>query len=110
MGGVTEAQQAPWLLLMFSLPAKQASGRVEVWRKLKKYGALALRTSGYLLPNKPENQERFEWLAAAIRKYKGEASVVQVQAMDDFPSERLVQLFIQARSKDYEALTREAKK
>jgi len=49
-------------------------------------------------------------LAAAIRKYKGEASVAQVHAMDDLPFEKLVQLFIQARSKDYEALTREAKK
>ena len=49
-------------------------------------------------------------MAAAIRKYKGEASVAQVQAMDDLPFEKLVQLFIQARSKDYEALTREAKK
>lgn len=95
---------------MFSLPTKQASGRVEVWRKLKKYGALPLKSSGYLLPNKPETQERFEWLATAIRKYQGDASVVQVQAMDDLPSEKLVQLFIQARSKDYEALIREAKK
>jgi hypothetical protein len=107
---VADAQQAAWLLLVFSLPAKQASGRVEVWRKLKKYGALPLRTSGNLLPNKPENQERFEWLAAAIRKYKGQASVVLVQAIDDLPSERLVQLFIQARSQDYEILSSEAKK
>src|SRR5690349_14525972 len=107
---MTEAQPAPWLLLMFTLPAKKASERVEVWRRLKKYGAVPLRTSGYLLPNRPENQERFEWLATAIRKYKGEASVVHVQGMDDLPSEKLVQLFIQARSKDYEALNREAKK
>src|SRR5690348_6644069 len=95
---------------MFSLPTKQASERVEVWRKLKKYGALPLRTSGYVLPNRPDNQERFEWLATAIRRYKGEASVVQVQAIDDLPSEKLVKLFIEARSKDYGALTRDAKK
>jgi hypothetical protein len=95
---------------MFTLPTKQASGRVEVWRKLKKYGAMPLRTSGYLLPNRSENQERFEWLATAIRNYKGQASVAQVQALDDLPSEKLVQLFIQARSKDYEALTREARR
>lgn len=105
-----EVQPAPWLLLMFSLPAKQASGRVEVWRKLKKYGALPLKTSGYLLPNRPENQERFEWLATALRNYKGQASVAQVQALDDLPSEKLVQLFIQARSKDYENLIRETKR
>src|SRR5262245_50306599 len=107
---MANAQPAPWLLLMFSLPDTQASGRVDVWRKLKKYGALPLRTSGYLLPNKPENQERFEWLAAAIRKYNGQASVAQLQAIDDLPSEKLVQLFIQARSKDYETLIREVKK
>lgn len=103
-------EPAPWLLLMFSLPAKQASQRVEVWRKLKKYGALPLRTTGYLLPNRPENQERFEWLAAAIRKYKGQASVAQVQAMDDLPSEKLAELFTQARSKDYEELIHDVKK
>jgi hypothetical protein len=105
-----EEQRAPWLLLMFSLPAKQASQRVEVWRKLRKYGTLALRTSGYLLPNTPENQERFEWIAAAIRKYKGQASVAQVYAMDDLPSDKLRQMFLDARAKDYEELMRDLKK
>jgi hypothetical protein len=36
------------------------------------YGAVALRSSGYVLPNRPETQERYEWLATAIRKYKGQ--------------------------------------
>ena len=71
---------------------------------------MPLKTSGYLLPNRPENWERFEWLATAIRNYKGQASVAQLQALDDLPSEKLVQLFIQARSKDYETLNREAKR
>lgn len=105
-----DQQRSPWLLLMFSLPAKQASQRVEVWRKLKKYGTLPLRTSGYLLPNTPENQERFEWIAAAIRKYKGQASVAQLQAMDDLPSEKLRQMFLDARARDYEALLADLKK
>ena len=104
------ATQAPWLLLMFSLPTKQASQRVEVWRKLKKFGALALRTSGYLLPNTPENLEHFEWLATAIRKYKGVASVAHVYALDDLSSEKLIQLFNAARSQDYEKLIAELKK
>ena len=96
--------EAPWLLLMFSLTAKQASQRVEVWRKLKKYGSLPLRTSGYILPNTPENQERFEWLAATIRKYKGQASVAQIHAIDDLPSDKLRDKFVEARSRDYEEL------
>jgi len=76
----------------------------------EKYGALSLRTSGYFLPNTPENQERFEWLAAAIRKYKGQASVAQVYALDDLPGDELKQMFVAARSNDYEALIRELKK
>lgn len=108
--GISIEQQARWLLLMFSLAAKQASRRVEVWRKLKKYGALPLRTSGYLLPNTPENQERFEWLAAAVRKYKGQASVAQVHAIDDLPPDKLKERFIEARSGDYQELIRELKK
>jgi hypothetical protein len=101
---------APWLLLVFSLPASRASQRVEVWRKLQRYGALALRSSGYVLPNTAANQEKLEWLATAIRNYKGQASVVQVQAFDDLPDKSLRQLFVEARSRDYERLLREVKK
>lgn len=110
MDDLVDQQRTPWLLLMFTLPANQASRRVEVWRKLKKYGAISLRTSGYLLPNTPENQERFEWLAAAIRKYKGQASVAHVHAIDDLPAHELRQMFVDARSRDYEALCRDLKK
>jgi hypothetical protein len=101
---------APWLLLVFSLPAKSASQRVEIWRKLQRYGMLALRSSGYVLPHSAINQERMEWLATAIRTYKGQASVVQVQGFDDLPEEQLKRLFLEARSRDYQKLLHEAKK
>lgn len=70
-----------WLLLVFSLSPKRKSERVEIWRKLKRVGALPLGPPGYLLPNTAPNQEQFEWLAVTIRGYKGQASVVQVQAI-----------------------------
>jgi hypothetical protein len=100
----------PWLLLVFSLPAKKASQRVEIWRKLQRYGMLPLRSAGYVLPNSAMNQERMEWLAAAIRAYKGQASVVQVQSFDDLHDKRLKQLFQEARARDYQKLLHEAKK
>jgi hypothetical protein len=105
---VTDTAEVPWLLLVFSLPARKSSQRVAIWRKLQRYGTLALRGSGYLLPNSATNQERLEWLAAAIRTYKGQASVAQVQGFDDLPAERLKQLFVEARSRDYQKLLREA--
>src|SRR5258708_2576722 len=91
----------PWLLLIFSLPAQNASQRVDVWRKLQRYGMLALRSAGYLLPNTPANRERMEWLAAAIRAYKGQASVVEVQSFDDLSAEQLKALFQESRSRSY---------
>src|SRR5258708_14944833 len=98
---------APWLLLIFSLPSKKASERVGIWRKLQKYGTLALRNSGYVLPNMHVNQERLEWLATAIRGFKGEAYVLQVQAIDDLPSDVLKEQFREERKPDYTALIRE---
>jgi hypothetical protein len=98
----TEVNMSGWLLLVFSLPTKRTSERVEVWRKLKRIGALPLGPPGYLLPQSAPNQEQVEWLAASIRSYKGQASVIQVRAIDDLPSEELVKRFNEARSHDYQ--------
>src|SRR3954466_11905858 len=93
-----------WLLLVFSLPTKRATVRVEVWRKLKRIGALPLGPPGYLLPNSAVNHEHFEWLASTIRSYRGDASVIQVQAIDDLPFEQLVKRFNESRSRDHQEL------
>lgn len=101
---------APWLLFIFSLPAKHASQRVDIWRKLQRYGTLALGSAGHVLPNTEANQERMEWLATTVRTCNGQASVVQVQAFDDLPSPRLEQLFQEARARDYRRLLHETRK
>jgi hypothetical protein len=98
--------EIPWLLLTFTLPTKRASQRVEVWRRLQRYGAVPLGNSGYLLPNDPTNQERFEWLATAIRKYAGEASVVKVQSIDNLSTPQLIGRFAEARTLEYRELIR----
>lgn len=110
MNVTTKPTAVPWLLLVFSLPAKRASQRVEIWRKLQRYGMLPLRSSGHVLPNSAVNQERMEWLATSIRAYKGQASVVQAQGFDDLPADRLKQRFLEARAQDYQKLLHEAKR
>ena len=100
----------PWLLLTFSLPAKRASQRVEVWRRLQRHGAVALGNSGYVLPNDPVNRERFEWLATLIRNCKGDASVLQVHSIDTLSSKQLMQRFAKARARDFLALIRQLEK
>ena len=100
----------PWLLLTFTLPKKRASQRVEVWRKLQRYGAVPLGNSGYLLPNDATTRERFEWLATAIRKYSGEASVVMVESIDNLSKPQLIGRFAEARANEYQEIIRELQK
>src|SRR5438270_2042220 len=96
-----------WLLLTFTLPTKRASQRVEVWRKLQRYGAVPLSNSGYLLPNNPVNEERFQWLGTAIRKYGGDASIVHVKSIDNISTPQLIGRFVEARGREYQELIRE---
>jgi hypothetical protein len=101
------ASSIVWLLLTFTLPTKRASQRVEVWRKLQRYGSTPLGNSGYLLPNKPVNEERFQWLATAIREYGGDASIVRVQGIDNISTPQLIGRFSEARAREYQELIRQ---
>jgi hypothetical protein len=51
---------------MSNLPATHSSYRVRVWRQLKKFGAIQLKTSTYVLPDEPVHYERFQSLAKEI--------------------------------------------
>ena len=97
----------PWLLLVFSLAKKGASLRVTVWRKLQRYGALPLGNSGYFLPNTEGNRERFEWLATAVRTEAGEASVLEVQSIDNCSFAQMKQRFSDACARDYRELLKD---
>jgi hypothetical protein len=107
---VSKSPNVAWLLLTFTLPAKRASKRVEIWRKLQRYGTVPLGNSGYLLPNDPICEERFQWLATSIRKYGGDASVVHVKAIDNISTPQLIRRFTDARTREYRVLVREIQK
>jgi hypothetical protein len=104
---VRRQSSVAWLLLTFTLPTKRASQRVEVWRKLQRYGTVPLGNSGYLLPSNPVSEERFQWLATAIRKYGGDASIVHVQGIDNISTPQLIERFVEARAREYQELIRQ---
>ncbi|HJX83705.1 MAG TPA: chromate resistance protein ChrB domain-containing protein [Candidatus Angelobacter sp.] len=105
----SQPKSAAWLLLVFTLPTAKASERVGVWRKLQRYGTVALPASGHILPNNAMNQERFEWLATSIRSSKGQAAVAQVCSFDELRNEQIEQMFNQARAREYQVLEKELK-
>ncbi len=104
---VRKQSSVAWLLLAFTLPTKRASQRVEVWRKLQRYGTVPLGNSGYLLPSNAVNEERFQWLATAVRKYGGDASIVHVQGIDNISTPQLIGRFAEARAREYQELIRQ---
>jgi hypothetical protein len=92
-----------WLLLLLRLPATQKAERVAIWRKLKKSGAIQIKTSTYLLPDNPPQYEHFQWLAQQIRDFGGDATLVRVQEIEGMPNEKLIALFNRARDEEYGA-------
>ncbi|HEX5411233.1 MAG TPA: chromate resistance protein ChrB domain-containing protein [Terriglobia bacterium] len=100
---------ASWLLYMFQLPARMASKRVSVWRKLQKYGALSWKNCAYILPLDATNLERFQWLAAEVQKYQGEASVVEVPLIHGYTHRQVMVLFNNARATQYQGLIRDSR-
>jgi hypothetical protein len=101
---VSEETSVSWLFLLFNLPAKQSSERVKVWRRLKKFGAVQLKTSTYVLPDEPAHYERFQWLAKEIVDTGGEATLVRVKDIEGMPYAAVVALFNEARARDYDEI------
>ena len=90
-----------WLLLLFSLPTNRNTERVAVWRRLKKMGAVQIKTSTYLLPDEPAQYEQFQWLAKQIRDYGGDSTLVRAHEIEGLTKERGIAIFNDARAKDY---------
>jgi len=93
-----------WLLLLYSLPTRSNTARVNLWRKLKKVGAIQLKTSAYLLPDNPMQYERFQWLSTQIRDLGGEATLIKAAEVEGLTPPQIVQLFNDARETDYKEL------
>lgn len=90
-----------WLLFLYTLPAKKSAGRVSLWRKLRKIGAYALKTSAYVLPDEPAHFERFQWLAKQVRDADGDATLARVKSIEGVSGDDLARRFNEARAEDY---------
>jgi hypothetical protein len=93
-----------WLLLLFSLPTNRNTERVAVWRRLKKMGAVQIKTSTYLLPDESAQYEQFQWLAQQIRDYGGDSTLVRAQEIEGLTKDKVIAMFNDSRAKDYAAV------
>jgi hypothetical protein len=97
-------EKSRWLLLLYALPTRRTTARVNLWRKLRKFGAVQLKTSGYVLPDDPAQYERFQWLAKQIQDAGGQTTLIRVAEIDGMSDAGIVALFNQARAGEYKEL------
>jgi hypothetical protein len=90
----TAPSQDRWIVLTYRVPREPTAGRVYVWRKLKKLGAIALQDAAWVLPATPKTQEHFQWLAADIAELGGEARVWSGALLVEFGDEPLRTQFL----------------
>lgn len=99
-----EREAMRWLQLTYRVPSEPSQKRVWVWRRLQNLGAFALQNSVYLLPLSEEVEKLFRQLVQDIHAMGGEACLFQVFALDPADEQRILQILIEARRGEYDAV------
>jgi hypothetical protein len=91
-----------WLLLITTLPTKNATARMRLWRAIKSHGCATLRDGAYLLPAQARTEHALARLAADTQEAGGSAHLLQMTSRDAAQEAVFRALF--DRSVDYRAL------
>src|SRR5687768_6936901 len=91
-------------MLLYRVPPKPTAGRVAVWRKLKRLGAVLLHDSAWVLPATPRTLEQLQWLLGEIGELDGEAMLWEGTPCLDGLNERLVKQFTAQVDEQYEEI------
>jgi hypothetical protein len=96
---------AGWLLLVHHLPPRPTRLRVRVWRQLQKIGAVAVKSSVYVLPWSERTLEDFTWLQQEIASGGGEAVVLRAAIVAGATDQEVIASFRRERDAAYARLT-----
>src|SRR3989440_2750965 len=105
--GKRRAPETPggrWLLLIHQVPAKPDYFRVKIWRRLQRIGAVAIKSSVYVLPFTDQAAEDFQWVRREVVAAGGEASVCQAAFVDGLSDAQIEALFRAQRDAEYAEL------
>lgn len=93
-----------WVLLVYKVPPEPSAGRVSVWRKLKRLGALLLHDAVWVLPATPSTLEQFQWLATEIEEMEGSALVWEATLHLEDQDSALVARFVAHAEAEYRTI------
>ena len=101
--------KAPWLILFHQIPPKPDYLRVKIGRRLQRVGAVSVKNSVYVLPDRPESLEDFQWIRTEVVAAGGDASICRAAFVDGLTDERVADLFRAARDADYAEIAESAR-
>jgi len=101
-------RRARWLLLVHQIPPKPDYFRVKVRRRLARLGAVALKSTVYVLPWSPQTLEDFQWLRREIVDEGGEAILCETLLVEGITDAELEELFQKSRDVDYGEIASDA--
>ena len=97
-----------WIVFSYSLPSKASSSpRVTLWRRLQRSGAITPKAGVYVLPDRDECVEAFQWLAQEVQQAKGEAVVMRVERFEGLTDPQIIELFRDSCRKKYSEIESE---
>lgn len=94
-------------MLVYQLPQQPTKLRVRSWRKLRAFGAVAIKNSVYVLPYNEKTNEDFAWLRQEIESAGGEASLFRAGSVEGRTDKEIIAIFRQERDEDYTKLITE---
>jgi hypothetical protein len=103
---MTKTQHQDWLLIFYSVPSHPVSGRMKIWRRLAKAGAVQLKGAVYILPASEENRELFQWIIGEVKSLGGDGSFVQTQRIEPLTDSEVRALFQDQRDAEYREVTK----
>lgn len=83
------------MLLTYRVARDPSAGRVGIWRKLKRLGAVLVHDSVWVLPATPRTSEQLQWLATEIRELGGDAWLWHASLAPGGQHESLVGQFLE---------------
>ncbi len=104
---MTTSGSQDWLLIFYSVPAHPVSGRMKIWRRLARAGAVQLRGAVYILPANDENRELFQWIITEVKSLGGDGSFVQTARIETLSDKDVRSLFQEQRDAEYRDLLKQ---
>lgn len=109
LAGEDTAAEKRWLLLIHQIPPKPDYLRVKIGRRLQRVGAVPVKNSVYVLPDREESLEDFQWVRAEVVDGGGDASICRAAFVDGLTNEQIEHFFRAARDAEYTEIAEAAR-